>query len=162
MDKWIDSLPVSIGDRRSIRDIVNPDEYTFDDIKRVLEHLRIKNAIGVRALTIAIIQQAVDDLDSLDKRVKLLDDCCKKGELSKLTSSMLPFTRDGDKSAVIFFDSDWGRELLDLLDLEVLPLALRQKIGRMKKAQYEWDNHCAHCVSSARKINKEKIKENLA
>ncbi|HHY26434.1 MAG TPA: hypothetical protein GX523_06750 [Desulfitobacterium dehalogenans] len=158
-------MGVNIDDKRSIRDIAY--KKSKDDIKDTLEYLRINDETGVKTLTISIIAQAVDDLESLHKRTKMFYDECESGNLidyCKATNSqrLLPFNREEDQSALEFFcDSKWGNTLLESLNLDVMPPSFRIKVDYLVQMRKVFNGHCVHCLrkvkATATRENKNKI-----
>lgn len=145
-------MDLNIDDKRSIRDVIASDNPGNNDIREILEYLRIKDKMGAKSLTINIIRQAVDDLESLHKRTKMFYEECASGNLIgyyKTTNSqrLLPFNREEDMTALEFFyDSKWGNTLLEFLNLDVLPSSFRNKVDYLMQMRKVFNNHCIHCL----------------
>lgn len=160
-------MDINIDDKRSIRDVIISNKDGNDDIKSVLEYLRIKDKMGVKSLTIKIIIQAVDDLDSLYNRTKMFYDECASEKLASYfkndkSQKLLPFNREEDMTALEFFyDSKWGNTLLESLNLDVLPLSFRKKVDYLARMNDAFNKHCKNCLkkaqASATRAKKNKI-----
>lgn len=158
-------MDINIDDKRSICDVVVADNLGNEGIKEVLEYLRIKDKTGVKTLTINIILQAVDDLESLYKRTKMFYDECASGNLisyykSKNSQNLLPFNREEDTTALEFFyNSKWRETLLESLNIDVLPTEFRLKVDYLIQMRKAFNSRCIHCLRKA-KANATRTKKN--
>jgi len=130
---------------------------------------------GARRLSAAIIIQAAEDMKAVhDKTIKLHKACCylngaicssrkltdylvdlKKDGLSSW-GKCLPFENQDDITAVTFFkaDNSWGRTMLDLADMEELPVRLEEMIILLDDTA----KRCVPCIEKFKKIAIKRIK----
>lgn len=149
-------MDINIDDRRSIREIVVANKEDDSDIRQVLECIRIKDETGVRLLTVNIIRQAIDDIESLYKRTIAFYEDCNPEKLTEYYTSnsqrLLPFSRQEDSTALEFFDGEWGKKLMESLNLRSFPAELKEKLNYLSQMQDAYHNHCVYCL---RKIKTE-------
>ena len=123
------------------------------------------NDTGARKLTSAISVLAAQDLElTYRKSMKLQKVCYKSGicntnhlikYLNKLDKkndfSPLPFGQGFEYSALNYFNSDWGKYLLDAAGIGCLPKEFKAKLDEL----WEVYGTCRLCIADGRQRIKE-------